>query len=76
MTPLMGLRLLLATAWLAGLAQAGEIPIDISSIANEPWTFPGIDGAGIINTFPTGNLNLGGVPFWMRLPRRTSHRAQ
>jgi hypothetical protein len=46
-------------------ADAGEIPIDVSSVVNEPWTFSGPDGAGIINgsTFPSGSQNFGGVPF-------------
>ncbi|HXM44902.1 MAG TPA: hypothetical protein VN924_26935 [Bryobacteraceae bacterium] len=47
-------------------ARAGQIPIDISALVNEPWTFdsaPG--GAWILNgsTFPTGSQNFGGVPF-------------
>jgi hypothetical protein len=47
-------------------ARAGEIPIDISSLANEPWTFSdGPGGATIYNggTFPIGAQNFGGVPF-------------
>src|ERR1022692_267985 len=49
----------------AASARAGEIPIDISGLVNEPWTFSGPDGAGIINgsTYPTGNQNFGGIPF-------------
>jgi hypothetical protein len=49
----------------AASARAGEIPIDISSLANEPWTFVGPNGFIITNgsTFPTGNQNFGGVPF-------------
>jgi hypothetical protein len=45
--------------------RAGEIPIDISSLANEPWTYVGPDDFLIINgsTFPTGTQNFGGVPF-------------
>jgi len=47
-------------------ARAGEIPVDISGLANEPWTFSGAPGgASIINgfTFPTGSQNFGGIPF-------------
>jgi hypothetical protein len=42
-----------------------EIPIDISSLANEPWTYLGPNDFLIINgdTFPTGSQNFGGVPF-------------
>ncbi len=45
-------------------ARAGEIPIDVSSLVNEPWTFSE-GGVGITNgnTFPTGARNFGGVPF-------------
>jgi hypothetical protein len=45
--------------------RAGEIPIDISSLANEPWTYVGPNDFLIINgsTFPTGTQNFGGVPF-------------
>jgi len=46
-------------------ARGGEIAIDLSSLVNEPWTFNGPGGAGIINggTFPTGSQNFGGIPF-------------
>jgi len=47
-------------------ARAGEIPIDISSLVNEPWTFSnGTGGATIYNgdTFPIGAQVFGGVPF-------------
>jgi hypothetical protein len=56
---------LIAIALAASSARAGEIPIDISALVNEPWTFSGPDGAGIINgsTYPTGSQNFGGVPF-------------
>jgi hypothetical protein len=45
-------------------ASAGETSIDISNLVSEPWTFD-LPSGGIINgsTFPTGSLNLGGVPF-------------
>jgi hypothetical protein len=45
--------------------RAGEIPIDISGLANEPWTYVGPNDFLIINgsTFPTGAQNFGGVPF-------------
>jgi len=47
-----------------GPARAAETPIDVSSLMNTPWTGPECDGV-IANgdTFPTGNQNLGGVPF-------------
>lgn len=55
-----------AIAFAGASARAGETPIDISSLVNEPWTFdsaPG--GANILNgsTFPTGSQNFGGIPF-------------
>lgn len=55
---------LLAIAFTAA-AQAGEIPIDLSSLANEPWTYVGPNDFLIINgsTFPTGLQSFGGVPF-------------
>jgi hypothetical protein len=55
---------LIAIAFTAGAARAGEVPVDISSLVNAPWTFSGCDGV-IFNgdTFPTGAQNLGGVPF-------------
>jgi hypothetical protein len=45
--------------------RAGEIPIDLSGLANEPWTYVGPNDFLIINgsTFPTGAQNFGGVPF-------------
>jgi len=54
---------IIAIAFAAASARAGEISIDISSLANEPWTFTG--PTHIINpsTFPIGNQNFGGVPF-------------
>ena len=56
---------ILAFTFAVALARAGEIPIDISALANEPWTFVGPNNFIITNgsTFPTGNLNLGGIPF-------------
>ena len=46
-------------------ARAGQIPIDVGSLVNVPWTYlpPGCAG-GINNgsTFPSGNRNFGGVP--------------
>ena len=49
----------------APYVRAGEIPIDISGLANEPWTYVGPNDFLIINgsTFPTGTQNFGGVPF-------------
>lgn len=50
----------------AASACAGEIPIDISGLVNEPWTFSGAPGgASIINgdTFPVGSQTFGGLPF-------------
>jgi hypothetical protein len=57
---------LIAVALGAVVARAGEIPIDISSLMNASWTFSEC-GSYIANgdTFPTGNQNLGGVPFAM-----------
>ena len=48
----------------AAPALAGVTPIDISSLANLPWTFAApsyiiYNGSG----FPTGNQNFGGIPF-------------
>jgi hypothetical protein len=56
---------LIAIVLSAAVARAGEVTVDLSSLANEPWTFSGPGGAGIINgnTFPTGAQNFGGVPF-------------
>jgi hypothetical protein len=57
---------LIAIAFAAASAHAGEIPIDISSLANKPWTFSGAPGGAYIyngNTFPIGAQNFGGVPF-------------
>jgi hypothetical protein len=51
---------------LAGAAlRAGEIPINLRSLANEPWTYVGPNDFVILNgsTFPTGLQNFGGVPF-------------
>ncbi len=42
----------------AGLALAGHIPIDISNVANTPWS---IFTGG--NTMPTGNQQYNGIPF-------------
>jgi hypothetical protein len=55
---------LMAIAFAAS-ARATEIPIDLSSLANEPWTYVGPNDFLIINgdTFPTGSQNFGGVPF-------------
>ena len=49
----------------AASARAGEVTVDISGLANEPWTYVGPNDFLIINgsTFPTGNQNFGGVPF-------------
>ncbi len=48
----------------AASARAGEIPINLIGLVNEPWTFPG-PGAYIFNgdTFSAGSQNFGGVPF-------------
>jgi len=56
---------IIAIGFIATAARAGEIPIDLSSLVNEPWTFQGPGGAGIINgsTFPTGPQSFGGLPF-------------
>jgi hypothetical protein len=55
--------LVVAAAFSAVSACAGETPIDISSLVNEPRTFPGLNGITNGNTFPTGSQNFGGVPF-------------
>ncbi|MGA2590437.1 MAG: hypothetical protein ABSH32_11010 [Bryobacteraceae bacterium] len=49
----------LAVTFAAASARAGEIPIDISGLVNAPWSYQ----LSNPSTFPTGNLNLGGVPF-------------
>jgi hypothetical protein len=57
---------LVAIAFAAATARAGEIPIDISGLVNEPWTFDSAPGGAYIlngSTFPTGSQNFGGVPF-------------
>jgi hypothetical protein len=48
----------------AASMRAGETPIDISALANEPWTYVGPNDFLIINgsTFPTGAQILGGLP--------------
>jgi hypothetical protein len=50
---------------LAASMRAGETPIDMSALANEPWTYVGPNDFLIINgsTFPSGPQNFGGVPF-------------
>ena len=60
------LAFLLAFAVLAAAPVfAGENPIDLSLVANEPWTFTGPNDYLIINgsTFPVGIQYFGGVPF-------------
>jgi len=55
---------LIAIAFIAASARAGEIPIDISALANEPWTFSDGEGGATIydgNTSPIGAQNFGGV---------------
>jgi hypothetical protein len=55
-----------AQGTIAAASAASEIPIDISGLANEPWTFSGAPGgASIINgySFPVGSQDFGGVPF-------------
>jgi hypothetical protein len=50
---------------LAANCLAGELPIDLTTLANEPWTFTGPNDFVITNGsgFPTGAWNFGGVPF-------------
>ena len=50
---------IVAIAFAAASARAGEIPIDISGLVNAPWSYQ-LSNPG---TFPTGNLNFGGIPF-------------
>jgi hypothetical protein len=56
---------ILVIACFTTVIHAGEVTVDISSVANEPWTFTGPNDFLIINgsTFPTGLQNFGGVPF-------------
>lgn len=56
---------ILAIALTPIAVRAAEIPIDISGVANEPWTFVGPNDFLIINgnTFPTGAQNFGGIQF-------------
>ena len=56
---------LVAIALTAAAARAGQIPIDIGALANEPWTYVGPNDFIIINgdTFPTGIQIFGGIPF-------------
>ncbi|HXM39612.1 MAG TPA: hypothetical protein VN924_00065 [Bryobacteraceae bacterium] len=59
---------IVAVAVTAASARAGVVPVDFSSLANEPWTYlpPACNGTTGINngyTFPTGSQNFGGVPF-------------
>jgi len=58
-------RSILAIAFTAAAARAGETPIDISSVVNEPWTYVAPNGDTVHNgsTFPIGSQNFGGVPF-------------
>jgi hypothetical protein len=55
---------IIALAFAAASAHAGEMPIDISAQVNLLWTSPFCDNA-IVNgsTFPSGSQNFGGVPF-------------
>jgi hypothetical protein len=56
---------LIAIAFAAVAARAGETPINLTALANEPWTYVGPNDFLIINgdTFPIGTQNFGGVPF-------------
>jgi hypothetical protein len=57
---------LMAIAFGAAGASAAKIPIDISGLANVPWTYLPSPCLGGINngvTFPSGAQNFGGVPF-------------
>jgi hypothetical protein len=49
----------------AAAARGGLIPINLSALANEPWTYVGPNDFLIINgdTFPTGSQVFGGIPF-------------
>jgi len=47
----------------AASAHDGEIPIDVSSQVNEPWSFVGPAQIAGGSNYPTGNQNFGGVPF-------------
>jgi hypothetical protein len=55
---------IIAVAFAAASARAGEIPIDISGLVNLLWTSEFCDNY-IVNgsTFPSGSQNYGGVPF-------------
>jgi hypothetical protein len=56
---------LIRIAFAAASARAGEIPIDISSLVDEPWTYVAPNGVGLTNgsTYPVGSQNFGGIPF-------------
>jgi hypothetical protein len=64
-TACIGFSLIAISFALAISMRAGEIPIDISALANEPWTYVGPNDFIIINgdTFPIGPQIFGGVPF-------------
>jgi hypothetical protein len=55
---------LIAILFAAASARAGQVPIDISGLANLLWTSPFCQN-GIVNAseFPSGSQNFGGVPF-------------
>ncbi|HUO30875.1 MAG TPA: hypothetical protein VMU80_16745 [Bryobacteraceae bacterium] len=56
---------------LTAAARAGEVPVDLSSLANEPWTFSNAPGGASVynpNTFPIGAQSFGGVPFVIPAP--------
>ena len=60
---------LIAIAFAAASAHAGEIPIDISALMNLGWTSPFCDNSIVDgSTFPSGSQNFGGVPFAIPAP--------
>jgi len=48
---------IIAIALAAASARAGEVPIDISALANAPWSFQLLNPS----TFRIGSVNLGGL---------------
>ena len=56
---------LMAIALSTVSAHAGQIPIDIGGLVNEPWSFAGPNDCGLTNgsTYQSGSQNYGGIPF-------------
>lgn len=58
----------------AASMRAGEIPVDLSTLANEPWTYVGPNDFLIINgsTFPFGPRSSGAFRFRFQRARITT----